>query len=1049
MPGVSVTVSGTTIGVQTNVSGKFSLSVPASATKLSFSFIGFARQDVAINGAVVNASLASSASQLSEVVVTGVFGIKQNSRTTSGSAQVVGATQLNTVRQTNINNALAGKVAGLQVRSQSAAALGRNTEVRLRGASGFGSGNGAIYVVDGTILTNADDFNNDDVEDVTVLQGPASSAQFGPQGANGAIVITTKKAKKNGGIGIDLNLGSQFDKAYILPNYQNTYGGGGSADFIQYNWKAGDPTEWQALSGKYYPDYTDDASWGPKMVGQEYIPWYAWYAGTKYSNKTASWTPNPDNARDYYQTGITLNNSVAFNKAGDDYSVKLSYGNQYSRGLIPTSYLLKNTFQLNTSVDLSKQLTLTANINYINSKLNGEINDDYSNNSSGNFNQWFHRDLDMGIMQELRGLRTADGVYASWNHNNPSSYDGSTAATRRQFYAGNYWYNPFTAQDLHNNILNRDRLLGNIGLTYKITKDFSIRGTYRKSQTNTWEEQKYSTQLAVSGTQTTGNEARNKGYYYTGQTYSNRENWEFLATYDKKISDFTVNANVGTDIYNWTYKDLYNSTSNGLAIDDLFTVGNSVDPPVISNSRIREQYRALIGRANFGYKNFLFLEGTLRNDWISVLPASKPSILSKSVGGSFVFSDLLKSQSNWLSYGKLRASWGEIPKAFGNGTTFGAYTYPGTQYNVSANKFNGNLLQGRADQITDPALTGSVVTQKELGLDLRFLNDRLGISATYWNGDEKNFPQAVSVNGAAGVTSIYTNVGLITRKGIDLRLEGTPVRIPNFSWTISATYSNLLDNKVVEISNKYNVQQISVAQVWGGANAMPGLVHEQGKQWGQIFGNGILRNSSGVPILDANGFYQNDPKVYFGSVLPKHTGGLQNSFTVFKDFTINANIDYQFGGKFVSLSNMWGSYSGLTARTAGLNDKGNPIRDAVADGGGVKTTGVDANGNAVSFYVDAQDYFHSLYNNKTFDSYIYDLTFIKLRELGVAYKIPVAKLGINKYIKSASFQLVGRDLFLLYAKTKDFDPSQVDAVVGETGQLPGTRAIGFNLRMSF
>jgi hypothetical protein len=196
-------------------------------------------------------------------------------------------------------------------------------------------------------------------------------------------------------------------------------------------------------------------------------------------------------------------------------------------------------------------------------------------------------------------------------------------------------------------------------------------------------------------------------------------------------------------------------------------------------------------------------------------------------------------------------------------------------------------------------------------------------------------------------------------------------------------------------------------------------------------------------------FYQHDPEVNFGSVLPKVTGGLQNSFELFNDFTVNVNFDYQFGGKFSSLSNMWGSYSGLTARTAVANDKGNSIRDAVADGGGVHTVGVNAAGEPVEFYVEAQDYFHNLFSKKTFDDYIYDLTYIKLRELSVGYRVPLKKLGIHKHVSSLSVSFVARNPVLIYAKTKDFDPSEVSAIYGETGQYPGTRGYGFNIRVGF
>src|SRR5690606_24547628 len=289
-------------------------------------------------------------------------------------AQVLEAKTINTTRQPNLNNALAGKVAGLQVRSQSAAALGRNNTIRLRGATGLSTGNdGAIYVVDGTILPNYDDLSIDEIESVTVMQGPAAAAQFGSQAANGAIVITTKRGKTDPGLGIALNLGANFDKAYILPNYQNSYAGGGSESMYQYNWKPGDPEEWKALDGKYYHDYNDDASWGPRMVGQEYIPWYAWYGGHSRAFQTAKLTPQPDNARDFYETGVLLNNSISFSTATDNVNLKLTYGNQSINGLIPTSKLGRNNINMILDYDINKYLTLSTNVNYINQRLYGEI----------------------------------------------------------------------------------------------------------------------------------------------------------------------------------------------------------------------------------------------------------------------------------------------------------------------------------------------------------------------------------------------------------------------------------------------------------------------------------------------------------------------------------------------------------------------------------------------------------------------------------------------------------------------------------------------------
>lgn len=270
IPGVSVKIKGTKNGTVTSATGKFSIEV-SDGSVLTFSYIGFKTKEVNTNsGSSLNITLESDPNQMTEVVITGAYGTKISQRSNTSNSQVVSGDKLNTIRATNVNNALAGKVAGIQVRSQSAAALGRNTQVRLRGAGGFGTGAGALYVVDGTILPNADDINLDDIEDVSVLQGPAASALFGSQAANGAIVITTKKGKDAGGAGITVNLGGLFERAYILPNYQNTYAGGNTADMTKYVWKSTDPVEWKALDGKYYPNYSDDSSWGPRMVGQEY-----------------------------------------------------------------------------------------------------------------------------------------------------------------------------------------------------------------------------------------------------------------------------------------------------------------------------------------------------------------------------------------------------------------------------------------------------------------------------------------------------------------------------------------------------------------------------------------------------------------------------------------------------------------------------------------------------------------------------------------------------------------------------------------------------------
>lgn len=1043
IPFATILVKGSRVAFVSDASGSFTAKVKPGDI-LVVSAQSLTTKEVTVGAAnVVTIALAKNNNALAEVVVTGAYNTKRTARSTSYNAQVVSNEQLNTIRQTNLNGALAGKVSGLQFRGQSAAKLGDVGNVRLRGASGLSGDEGIIYIVDGTILPSANDINIDDIEDVTVLQGPAASAQFGSQGANGAIVITLKKGKKNAkGIGVDVNLGAQFENVYITPNYQNTYAGGNSSNMKLYTWEEGHPEEWKALDGKYYHNYSDDASWGPRMVGQEYIPWYAWYGGSKYSYKTAKLTPQPDNSRDFYNTGVVLNNSVSFTKATDIMSLRFSYGNVDIKGLLPSTSLKKSTFNMNGTVDLNQHFTIGANINYITQTKKGEFNDDYSNQSTGSFNQWFHRDLDMGILKELKDLRTESGIYASWNHQDPTIYNSNP----NSFYAGNYWYNFYTWFDLVKPVEGNDRLFGDISLTYKINSDLRLRATYRKQQNTFYREARFASDLFTSGTQTTGNCPQCKGFYGTGESYSNRQNLEFMATYSKKLKDFQFNVNAGSDFFRWLYKENSASTVNGLNVPNLFTIANSKDKPDVTNDRVEEKYRALLVRGDVGFRNFAFFDFTLRNDWFSTLPSDDNSVLSKSFGVSLVFSDLIKIPV--LSYGKLRASWGEIPQALGtSSTTFGAYRYPGFAYGVGDDQWNGNFLMNTPNELVDSAIRGAVKAQKEIGLDLKFLNNRIGVSATYWDGTEKDIPRSVTINGASGFTSLLINTGEISKKGIDLQLNVRPIWMKDLKWEINGTWGYLLENKVKKIHK--DVKRIIVEGLWGATGSGgPILVHEEGKEWGQIYGNGIKR-IDGKPVLDADGFYVRDAETFFGNVLPKYTGGLQNSFEVLKDFTVNVNIDYQVGGKFFSLSDMWGSYSGLTARTAAVNDKGNPIRNPVADGGGIHVFGVDEDGKDVNHYVEAEDYYHHLYDGRTMDEFIYDLTYIKLRELSIGYNIPVKKLGLAGWMNRATFSLVARNPVLIYAKTKDFDPSEISDLSGETGNLPGTRGFGFNLRVSF
>jgi len=1055
VPFASVLIQGSKSGEQTDVNGEYSIRVKTGDI-LNISSANYESAAVSITAStsVITTVLTLKVNTIKEVIVTSAFQTKRTLRSQSSDVQHVSAEQLNTVRQANVNNALAGKVAGAQVRSQSAAALGRETIIRLRGENGLGVGSGPIYVVDGTIVPSSNDINPDDIDDITVLQGPASAALFGPDGSNGAIVITTKRASRNEpGVGIEINSAVTFDKVYITPYYQNSYSGGSGPEMLQYIWQPGQPIEWQALSGKYYHNYDDDASWGPRMAGQEYIPWYAWYGGHEKSFKTALLTPQANNVKDYFNTGITKTNNFAFTKATDNMNVRLSYTNLDVKGLIPNSYLKRNTFNAAINYELSRHWSVSSNITYLNQRSNAENNDLYSNSTTGSFNEWFHRDLDINILRELRGLRTPEGVYATWNISNPDSYDPDDPST---FYKANYWYNPYTFYDLVTNFDERNRLYGNVSLTYKFNNDLKLTATYRRQQLTTNNYSIYPSELQSSGVQTGFNPfgettaETNLAGYQTGQSTSIRQYYDGVLSYTKKLRDFHVNANVGVVVSKWEYRSFAANTSGGLVIPGIYSLTNSVNPirnyygPSATQFEVITNYksRAAFGRADIGYKNLVFVEGTFRRDYASAEPVDF-HIDTKSFGASFVFSDLIPNKKI-LNYGKLRASWGEILNTLS--------PYALDIYYSQGSAFAGNATMAVPDQLPSPTLHGAANEEKEVGIDLRGLKNRVGLSVTYWWRTNKDFPVSVSVPAPSGITSLVTNAGKIEKRGIDVSAFVTPVNIKNLNWTINATWAYLLKNEVISIAPGIT-RLVTANGTYGPSSSNPlsaWTVSEIGKEWGQLHGTGIKRNDKGIPVLDADGFFIPESDVNYGSVLPKYTGGVQNSFTIFKNFVANINIDYSWGGKFFSMSNYWGDFSGLTSRTAALNDRGVPVRNTVEDGGGVHVTGVDEDNKPIDTYIDAQSYYQQFYTSKISEKHVFDLTYVKMREISLGYKFPLERMGnISKYLSGATLSVIGRNFWLIYSKTRDFDPSEISAVQGEEAQFPGTRSIGVNLKLNF
>ncbi len=1034
--GASVVVKGTTNGTLTDADGNFSLTVPPTALILSVSFVGHETQDVTLGASnVVEVTLAES-STLQEVIVTGL-NIKRSEKSLPYAAQTVKSEQLATIRQTNVNDALAGKVAGIQVRSQSAAALGKEANIRIRGAGSL-KDKQPLYVVDGTPIATASDLNGDDIETITVLKGPSATAIYGQRGDAGVILVTTKKGKRNGGIGIEFSQASSWENVYVLPRYQNSYAGG-DGDWQLFKWKTGMPAEWKAFEGKKYHDYSDDASWGPKIDGSEYIPWYAWYPGTQYSNKTTALTAQPDNIKQFYETGEVKNTNLSFTQAGDNFSSRYSISNQNTKGLTPTTGLNKFLFSTQQSIDLGKHFTIGANINYVTDKLTGLIDDAYSNQTTGSFGSWFHRNLDMKIIKELKDLRSPEGYLASWNHLNPDSYLSSPL----DFYGANYWYNFNSFQDNVSYIKNRKRLFGDINLTYKINDKFKIAGFVRKNQLTTDTENKGGSLLETSATQTGF-----KGFLETANVYNTEDNYEALASYTDRFGALTVEANLGGNIRKDRYVENYAATKDGLVIPNFYSLSNSVTLPyndVVTkdgvlqtpNYRINKEVRSVYARGSFGFKDMIFVDWSARNDWSSALPAGANSYFYPSIGGSFVFSELIGNKFPALSFGKIRASWAQV------GSDVDAYEI--TKVYTLAAKAGSNIAMFTPNALPDPNIKPSLSSAYEIGADLRFFKNRVGASITYYNESKRDEILSVPVSGTSGYTSKLINAARLDRNGVELQLNIVPVKTSLINWDITI---NLAKNSSKILGLAPGIGELVQQTGTFGTSSGVLLVHKDSSEWGQLRGGGFKRDANGNKIVDAKGLFVVAQNTYLGSVLPSLTGGILNTLVI-GDIELRANIDFQQGGKFFSLSDAWGTFSGLTQRTAELNDKGKNVRDDIADGGGVHVVAVTADGAKFDKYVDAYDYFHQFRGRRIAEEHVYDLTFIKLRELSIGYKVPVKKLGFTKYIQGATIALIARNPLLMYAQTKDFDPSEISNLYGENGQLPGTRSVGFNLKLSF
>ena len=1064
LPGANVVIEQLSRGAPVNAEGEYEITgIPAGTYQVSVTFIGYNESTKSVEitsgeSATLNFALQAGV-DLGEVVVT-ALGQEQSQESISFSSQEVSEDQLNVTQESNIKNSLAGKVSGVQIVGQAGSKLGSFGDIRIRGQISLtNTTSEPLYVVDGVPVNNPNIIDMNNVASVNVLKGPNATALYGQRGENGVVLISTKETDESG-VSVELTNSFTVEQASYLPNYQNQYGQGyaGQAEWQTFDY---DPSVhvpyFEPLDGKRYLGtmYADE-SWGPKMDGTEYAPWYSWFPDSPYYGETQSFSPQPGNVKDFFDRGMTNKGGFSINAVGESYSARVSYSNLQQSGLIPYSSLDKHFMSGRFSYDVTEDFNVGVNLKYTMQEVDGDVRSDgYSNQTTGTFNQWFGRQIDVSRLKELQDLTTPAGTQANWNWWGPggafpySAGGSAPGSVGLGLKSPTFWFNPYKWMNDYNIVRDRNNLLLNLDASYQISDQVEI-----TASSNITEED-YDRRYEVPYTFEYSSDQSGQLYNHYVNSFGERQytlteyNHSGRVNYNGEFGDISVEALGGGTIrvenYNRLQADMSqtNYTSGGLLIPNVYSYNNSVERIVPTESNWDKRVYSLYAKATVGYKDYLYLDGSYRQDWSSALPSNNNGYGYPSVGLSFVFSDLIDFDA--LSYGKVRAGWAQVGDDVGAEEILTNYTLSNDPYTNPATGAGQPLLYTDGTRV-NPDIKPALNTSIEAGFDVRFFNDRIGLNATYYNEKREDEIIPVTLSSSNGVNSLLTNAGSSEREGVELSLNGVPVQTQNFRWDVTVNWAT---NETIVTSLPRDLQSFQVDNTTA-AFGFVNITHQLGEEWGQLRGAGIARNDAGEPILNPNsGLYVVEQNQYFGSVLPDFTGGIINQFS-YKNFGVTAAIDYQKGGQFFSLTEQWGESSGLLKETVGENDRGVAKRDPVAEGGGVRVQGVSPSGNEVDMYVNARTYHSQYIDNTLAEPFIHPADYIKLREVNLNYSLP--KEWIGNFLNSASIGVVARNVWMIAVHPENehgWDPSELAQTYGENGQLPGTRSYGVNLKVTF
>jgi len=1011
LPGASIVVKGTKISAVTNGKGEFELKDVKPDAVLVISYTGYISQEVPVgNKTNITVVLKENNQALNEVVVT-ALGIKREEKALGYAITKVKGEDLMDAVSNNWTDALSGKVAGLNMIKSGGGPAGSN-KIILRGESSLSGDNSALIIIDGVIVSSKitegngaylgtespvdfgngiSDLNPEDIDNITVLKGPGASALYGYRGANGAIVITTKAGKPmQKGLGISFNSNTTIANINRWPDYQYEFGQGAAGQDTWYSYLASEDGASTRSTG---------SAWGVKFDGQEYYQ-YDPVTNTKGVERTP-WVPYKNNRKDFFETATTFTNSLSISGGNAKTNARLNFTNLKNKWIVPNTGYDRNTIALSVSQKVSDKLTISSKLNF---------NNKYSANlpSTGYNNQT--------IMYTMIALVPNADINWYKNYWVPG-LEGITQVTPFSSPVDNPYLQAYEML----NGSRRNQLVGNVTATYDFSKSLSL--MIRSSMD--WSGEARSQQRPKD------TERFKDGMFRTQDIFSQEVNSDFLLSYKRKSkTDFDAGFSFGGSAMKNNYK-LVELRADRLRYPQIFNFANSKDLVIPITRRSDYATNSLYGLAEFSYKNRFFLDFTARNDWASVLATStstaNTSFFYYSANMSAILTEMFRLPEQ-ISYLKLRGSYAEVG---GAGVTpyLTGYDYGSTEFPSGA---------ANPSYIANTGLKNERSKTIEFGADVKFFKNRLSIDATVYRTNVEDQILRAPIDRASGWSSIILNSGLVRNKGVEVQINGTPIKKKAFSWNMFGTFS-ANRNTVVSLADSISTYIMQS----GPRGTMEARV---GKRMGDLYGLGYLRSPDGQIVYNAQGYPMiTQETMYLGRATPDFSASFGNEFK-YKQYRFKFLIDGQYGAVAYSHTHVALAIAGKLGKT--LPGRYNGI---IGDGVQQNADGTYRPNDVIATNISA--YYNEHFKGDNVEANIFSTDFIKLREARFDYVVPAK--GLKKLgLQSAMIGIYGRDLFMI-SGWPAFDP-EFGTLGGndiqrgfEIGQFPSTRSFGVNVSFSF